>query len=207
MYKEMKRDFLTWWEQQDHKSPIVANYAITKALRLMQIASGFVKDEKGNTLPLDKNPKDAVLLELIESILPNKLIIWASFIFNYNSIAKLLEKSNIAFTLLTGQQSSKEKREAISMFQNSKDTNIIISTQKAGGTGINLTAASYSIIYSRDFSLADSLQAQARNYGVGSERHTKVTQIDLVTKDTIDEHIIKRLGSKELMAKDIINLV
>jgi len=60
-----------------------------------------------------------------------------------------------------------------------------------------------SIFYSRNFSLEYDIQAEARNYRGGSERHTKVTRYDLVTPGTIDEQVLKAhlLANKKLAIK------
>ena len=74
----------------------------------------------------------------------------------------------------------------------------------SGGIGINLVAASYAIFYSRSFSLEHDLQAEARNYRGGSERHTKITRIDIVARDTIDEHIQKALSDKQNISETLL---
>ena len=81
----------------------------------------------------------------------------------------------------------------------------MIANQGAGGIGINMTEASYSIFFSRNFSLEHDLQAEARNYRGGSEMHQKVTRIDLVSPGTIDELISEALANKQNMAEKILD--
>ena len=71
---------------------------------------------------------------------------------------------------------------------------------------MNLTAASYSIHYTRSFSLVDDLQCEARNYRGGSERHESITRIDIVTPDTIDEEIITALREKKTVQDFIMSI-
>ena len=80
----------------------------------------------------------------------------------------------------------------------------MIANQTAGGIGINLTAASYSIFYSRNFSLEADLQAEARNYRGGSEVHKKITRIDLVAADSIDSLVVEALAKKENISEQIL---
>ena len=108
--------------------------------------------------------------------------------------------------MLTGRQNQAQKQLAIDSFQNDKETRVIIANQAAGGTGVNLTAASYSVYYTRNFSLEHDIQSQARNYRGGSDIHEKVTRIDLVTPESIDEHILDALAKKEDMAEQILKI-
>lgn len=206
LYKEMEKDFITYINHQEEITPIIAEFAMTKALRLMQICSGFVKDVEGREIVLDKVPKLEVLKELLEEITPDhKVIIWCSFKQNYKMIASTCEKLKLQYVMLTGQQSVNEKQESIEQFQGCKDVKVMIANRRAGGTGVTLTAASYSIIYSRDVSLGNEIQAEARNYRKGSEIHEKVTKIDLVTPNTVEEKVLQALGSKKKIADFIID--
>jgi SNF2 family DNA or RNA helicase len=206
LYKEMEKEFITFLKVQDEITPIVAEFAMTKALRLLQICSGFVKDADGREFVLEKVPKLEILKELLEDITPDhKVIVWCSFIQNYKMIAQLCSKLKIKSVMLTGQQSTKEKQEAIDSFQMDQDVRVMIANRKAGGTGITLTAASYSIIYSRDVSLANEIQSEARNYRKGSEVHEKVTKIDLITPDTVEEKVLHALTTKQKISDVIID--
>ena len=80
----------------------------------------------------------------------------------------------------------------------------MIANQSAGGVGINLVEASYSIYYSKGFKLEDDLQSEARNYRGGSEIHTSVTRIDLVTPNSIDELVNEALASKQQISDNIL---
>ena len=71
---------------------------------------------------------------------------------------------------------------------------------------MNLTAASYGIHYLKNFSLTDDLQSEARNYRGGSEIHKKITRIDIVAEDTIDEDITKALAAKKTVQEFIMGL-
>jgi SNF2 family DNA or RNA helicase len=104
---------------------------------------------------------------------------------------------------VTGRQ----RQENIDRFQTDRDCRIMIANQGAGGVGCNLTAASHSIYYSRNFSLEHDLQSEARNYRGGSEIHTKITRIDLVAPDTIDATVLKALADKVNVADAILNWV
>lgn len=92
-------------------------------------------------------------------------------------------------------------------FNNDDKCRVIIANRRAGGIGVNLVAASYSIVYSRNFSLGDELQSEARNHRGGSQIHERITKIDLFAKETIDEHILDALNAKEDISKKVIDFV
>lgn len=204
-YKEMKDHYLTFVKDSD--KAVLATQAITKLLRLQQIVSGFLSTEDGEAIVFEKVPRLDRLRELVEEITPNhKLIIWCSFKKNYEMIATLLDELKIGYVLLTGEQSAKEKQESIDEFQNKITTRIVVANRRAGGIGVNLTAASYSIVYSRDFSLGDELQSEARNHRGGSEIHEKIVQINLCSPDTVDESVLTALETKQKFSDIIVDL-
>lgn len=211
MYKEMEKEFVTFIKNREGDlSPVEAQLAITKALRLQQIACGFVKDINEETIQIPgSNPRIAELKELLEEItLTEKVIIWTVFAATYKQIAKLCDELKLKYVFLTGEQSGEEKRDAMLSFQTNPDCKVIISNPSAGGTGTTLTAAKYAIYYSRNFSLGDFLQSQARNRRGGSgELHDTIFHIHITAKDSLDEHILEALSNKENVAKSVIDRI
>ena len=102
---------------------------------------------------------------------------------------KICKQLGIKYCLLSGELSGRDKERNIREFSSDDETRIIIANRKAGGIGINLVAAKYSINYSRNFSLEDELQSEARNYRGGSEKFDSIIKVDFIAKDTIDEEI------------------
>jgi SNF2 family DNA or RNA helicase len=207
-YKEMKKEYITFLGDihgGTHAS--VAMQATTKAIRLQQICCGFLKTEEGQEIPFQHNPKLDITRDIVEQLVPNhKVIIWTSFICNYKMLADMLEGSKIKYVLLTGQQTNKQKEEAIDNFKSDADVRVIVCNRKTGGTGVNLTSASYSIVYGRDFNLANELQSEARNHRAGSEIHSSITKINLVMEGTIDESIMQALENKQSISDVILDL-
>ncbi len=207
MYKEMLRDFVTWIESK-HNEPraVVAQLAVTKALRLQQIVSGFAKDDTGVEHQVQNNPRLDALRELLEDLTPNhKVIVWANFIENYKMIAKLCEIMGVKYKEIHGGIDNKEKQNNMQEFREDPSIRVMIANQRAAGLGVNLVEASYMIYYSKGFSLEDDLQSEARNYRGGSEIHDKVTRIDLVCKDTIDTLINEALEQKKNVSERLID--
>ncbi len=122
-------------------------------------------------------------------------------------LSRVCAKLGIQHVFITGEQNTNEKRESELSFQKDAKTMVVIANRGAGGVGINLTAASHSIVYSRNFSLAEDLQSEARNHRGGSEVHSKIVKIDLAIKDSIDEQVLTALLGKHQVSRDILDMV
>lgn len=193
LYQDMKRDFIAYMGDR----ACVATLAIVKALRLLQITNGFITFEGGVTQPL-ACPKMDALHELLEDLTPHhKVIVWAVFRENYRGIAQVCDKLKIKYVFLHGEVTQKERVDNMDAFQKDDHVRVLIGNPNAGGIGVNLVAASYSIYFSRNFSLEADIQSEARNYRGGSEIHDRITRIDLVANNTLDETVMTALARKQ----------
>lgn len=200
MYQEMKKDFIAYLGDK----ACVATLALTKALRLLQIASGYVQFEDGSKKSM-QTPKMEALSELLETLtINNKVLVWAVFRENYVQIRQVCENLGIKYVEVHGDIAGTKKMDNVELFNTDPTIRVFLGHPGSGGIGINLVSASYSIFYSRNFSLEYDLQAEARNYRGGSEIHTKVTRIDLVAKDTIDELVLESLSNKQTIGEQML---
>lgn len=220
LYKDMRDDLVAFLDSSnaatlcdlgnitdlEEAEVMSADLAIVKTLRLMQIIAGVFTNEEGKAtlIPTDRLKILEGLLEELCSNKENKIIVWTVFKATYEAIANVCDKLGIKFTMLTGLQDKDEKQENVDNFNNDKSIQVLIANQGAGGTGVNLTASNYSIYYTRSFNLEHDLQSEARNYRGGQSR--KVTRIDLVTPDTIDERILTALKVKKKTAANILEV-
>lgn len=202
-YKEMREHLVTFI---GNTSIATASIALTKMLRLMQIVSGFVTTEGGSNVSFKETPRDTALRELLSELAPtHKTIVWACFRENYARIRAICAELQLPFVEITGEASASERAEAADKFNTDPRYRVCLGNPASGGIGINLTAASYQIFYSRTFSLEHDLQAEARCYRGGSEIHSKVTRLDLVCPGTIEEKVVKALRDKKNVADTIID--
>jgi SNF2 family DNA or RNA helicase len=203
-YEEMKKYFIAYI----NGDACVAQLAVTKALRLQQIVSGFAKLDTGEVQRFKSNPRLDALRELLEIITPgHKVIVWACFKENYKMIREVCEELKIKAVELHGEISDKDRKEGIERFSTDPEVLVCIANQGAAGLGINLVQASYAIYYSRSFSLGHDLQSEARNYRRGSEIHSKITRINLVTPNSIDGLIAEALKNKQDISDRILDYV
>jgi SNF2 family DNA or RNA helicase len=197
------------------KVKIDTKYIFTLISKSLQICDGFVqnieyeKDEKGkNTkkvisseLEIIDSNKDEALVETLEEIdiTRNKVVIWCAFLFSVSKIEAILSKLGIRTLSLIG--STENANKVVQLFQNSRTHNVLICTQKKAAESVTLTAAKFSIYYSNIWSNDARLNSEARIRRKGSEIHSHIMYIDLITKDSIEEKVYECLRKK----KDLIN--
>lgn len=186
-----------------------ASNALSKVNRLLQILSGHLpvefdyQGEKVLTYFKD-NPRLAALKELLEELSSqHKVIVWSSYKANYIQLRDVFRQLGIEWAELVG--GTKDRQGEIDRFQKDPKCRVMLSNPQAGGVGVNLTAASYAIYYSRTYSLGDRLQSEARNHRGGSEIHEKITLIDLVAKNTLDEDVLAALLRKENFSDNVLD--
>lgn len=192
-YTRMERDFITFLNDE----ACVAEMALTRLLRLMQIASGIFKVDGGDTRIVN-SAKFEALTELVEQICKEageKVIIWTFWKATYAQLQSLCNHLGLAHVLITGEQNMNERQAAIDAFNNNPEVKVCIANQAAGGTGVNLQAAKYMIYYTKGFSLEHDLQSEARAYRAGN-RNPSITRLDIVTVNTVEETITQALEKK-----------
>jgi SNF2 family DNA or RNA helicase len=206
-YHEMRLEFITWVkDQMNEPRAIVAQLALTKAMKMQQIISGFAFDENRVPVRFKKVPRLEVLKGLLENLCrDNKVIVWAAFIENYKMIADVCDELGIKYSRLVGGMTEAAKNENKDAFNTDPEIKVMIANQGAGGTGIDLIPASYAIYYSKDASILKDAQSEARNYRGGSDVHDKVTRIDLVCYGSLDETVNDALANKKDLAQYILD--
>lgn len=212
LYAEMKKDFVTYYNSRVCQ----ASLAITKALRLMQITSGFVAtempgDQENATVisELKDTPKREALKQLLLEITEQgqKALVWAVYKHSYQTIREVCDELKLKYVEVHGEISPAKKRSNVDLFKSDPTVSVFIGHPGSGGIGINLTCAAYSIFYSRTFSLEHYLQARARNHrgGAKEEGHDKITHYDLICEGTIEELAVEKLASKLDMSEKLLS--
>ncbi|THB77970.1 MAG: DEAD/DEAH box helicase, partial [Desulfobulbaceae bacterium] len=128
----------------------------------------------------------SIITELIAS--NHKALVFSQFIGHLNIIREYLDNERISYQYLDGSTSSKQRKERVERFQSGEGDLFLISL-KAGGLGLNLTAADYVIHMDPWWNPAIEDQASDRAHRIGQTR--PVTIYRLVCKNTIEEKIVK----------------
>ncbi|WP_084708028.1 DEAD/DEAH box helicase [Leucothrix mucor] len=169
-------------------------------LKLRQVCCdpSLVKLEKATKV------KESAKLGLLMSMLPEmvesgrKILVFSQFTKMLAVIESELKKHNIGYSKLTGQ--TRKREEAIDHFQEGNAKVFLISL-KAGGAGLNLTAADVVIHYDPWWNPAVERQATDRAYRIGQDKPVFVYK--LLTEDTVEEKIIKLQEKKQALADSV----
>ncbi|MDA3791380.1 MAG: DEAD/DEAH box helicase [Desulfobacula sp.] len=140
-----------------------------------------------------------VVEELVEN--KHKALVFSQFVGHLSILKKFLDKKNISYQYLDGSTPAKARKERIAAFQNGEGDLFLISL-KAGGFGLNLTAADYVIHMDPWWNPAVEDQASDRAHRIGQTR--PVTVYRLVVKDTIEERIVKLHQEKRDLAQRLL---
>lgn len=174
---------------------------LAEITRLRQICCypGLVYEGyKGNSSKLE------MCMELVQNAVNggHKLLLFFQFTTMLDVLAERLKKAKISFYVLTGA-TSKEKRARLVKAFNEDDTSVFCISLKAGGTGLNLTAADIVIHYDPWWNLAVQNQATDRAHRIGQQNVVSVYR--LFMKDTIEERIRVLQEMKRELADEILS--
>jgi SNF2 family DNA or RNA helicase len=131
----------------------------------------------------------------------HKVLVFSQFVKHLDLIKESLEQLRIKYQYLTGETSTKERQKRVDAFQSGEGDVFLISL-KAGGVGLNLTAADYVIHMDPWWNPAVEDQASDRAHRIGQER--PVTVYRFVGKDTIEEQIVELHKDKRALADAIL---
>jgi len=115
----------------------------------------------------------------------HKVLVFSQFVSMLEIIRAQLEVESRPFNYLTGQ--TKDRRGEIEKFQTTKEPSVFLLSLKAGGAGLNLTSASYVILYDPWWNPAVENQAIDRTHRIGQKN--KVIAYRLLTRDSVEEKI------------------
>lgn len=176
-------------------------FAILQALtRLRQICCHPSLVDKSGTK--HESAKLTATLELIEELHAegHKVLLFSQFVTMLDIIRDRLQDMNIPYYWLTG--STNNRAEVVEQFQTDESACVFLLSLKAGGSGLNLTAASYVILYDPWWNPAVEAQAIDRAHRIGQTQ--PVMAYRMITKETIEEKIMLLQQKKQLMSANIL---
>jgi SNF2 family DNA or RNA helicase len=144
------------------------------------------------------------LMSLLEET-EGKVIIWANYVEDIKNIVKTLKKTHGEASTVEyhGAVDQRIRQKQIALFQEKNGpARYFVGNPQTGGYGITLTAASTVVYYSNNYDLEKRLQSEDRAHRIGQTN--KVTYIDLICENTVDEKIVKALRNKVNVANEIL---
>lgn len=169
-------------------------------LRLRQIAihpALVDKTYKGEA------PKFEILLETLETLQAenHKALIFSQFVETLKLVKKELDARKIKYMYLDGQTQNRQSK--VDEFQSNDAVSFFLISLKAGGVGLNLTAADYVIHLDPWWNPAVEMQASDRAHRIGQDKPVFVYKI--IARDTVEEKILQLQEKKRALVKSIIS--
>ena len=195
LYESIREQSLL--ELGESENPMKALAALTK-LRQAACHPALVDPE----LPLASS-KTRVFLQLVNDLQEagHRALVFSQFTSHLALVRRELDQQGIEYLYLDGTMSPVERTKRVEAFQKGTAPLFLISL-KAGGTGLNLTAADYVIHLDPWWNPAIEDQASDRAYRIGQER--SVTIYRLIAKDTVEEKILKLHATKKSLADALL---
>jgi superfamily II DNA or RNA helicase len=146
------------------------------------------------------------IIELMEHIMEkttgHKLLIFSAFTGMLGLIRSGLEQQGIVYAYLDGKTTLHKRKEAVTSFQENEACRVFLISLKAGGAGLNLTAADYVYLVDPWWNPAVENQAIDRCYRIGQDKH--VMAYRMICKDTLEEKILDIQDKKRKLAGELI---
>ena len=146
----------------------------------------------------------AELLNVLDEV-EGKAVIWCHWRHDINNVVAAISKDYGPRSVVTyyGDTSTDDRQKAIKEIQDpNSEVRFLIGTPQTGGYGITLTEANTMIYFSNGYDLEKRTQSEARINRIGQKR--KMTYIDIIAEDTVDERIVKALRNKVNIANAIM---
>ena len=202
LYKSVVNESMQRLEEGDAKGLI-----FKLIISLKQICNHPRNFDKTSLMKKELSGKTELLMTLLDTILQKdeKVLIFTQYVEMGDILAKLIQKELYTVPLfLQGSMSKKKREETVEKFQSDSSAKIFILSLKAGGTGLNLTAANHVIHYDLWFNPAVENQATDRAFRIGQTK--KVTVHRFITKNSFEEKIDKMIQAKKELSDLSVNI-
>jgi len=145
---------------------------------------------------------DEIGREITENISNHKALIFSQFLGMLALIKAKLDELGVKYEYFDGSTSAPDREKAIQLFQNDDSVRVFLISLKAGGVGLNLTAADYVYIVDPWWNPAVEQQAIDRTHRIGQTKN--IFAYRMICKDTIEDKILQLQEKKRALAKELI---
>ncbi len=141
--------------------------------------------------------------EIEENAGGHKLLVFSQFTEMLHLLEERLQSESVAYSYLDGSTPAAKRQTAVNKFQNDPAIRVFLISLKAGGVGLNLTAADYVYIVDPWWNPAAEAQAIDRTHRIGQVN--KVFAYKMICKGTVEEKILLLQQKKKQLAADLIS--
>ncbi|HVG16086.1 MAG TPA: SNF2-related protein [Chitinophagaceae bacterium] len=145
---------------------------------------------------------DELAREITENIGHHKALIFSQFLGMLALVREKLEELGVKYEYFDGSTSAPDREKAIQSFQNNDEVRVFLISLKAGGVGLNLTAADYVYIVDPWWNPAVEQQAIDRTHRIGQTKN--IFAYRMICKDTIEDKIMQLQERKRQLARELI---
>jgi SNF2 family DNA or RNA helicase len=199
-YNQLEEHLIT----EIDKGVVTAANAMVLLLRLQQITGGALKADNSDRYDRIDTAKIDMLTDIFEDLGPDEpWIVFCRFHADLDAVHQAAAAAAVSFERmdylsleLSGRKDDLER------WQNGQGIGLAVQTS-AGGVGVDLTRAAYSIFYSLSFSLGEYDQALARTVRPGQKR--SVTHIHLLVKGSVDRRIRRALARRAQVIESVLD--
>ncbi|MBI5728038.1 MAG: DEAD/DEAH box helicase [Ignavibacteriales bacterium] len=131
----------------------------------------------------------------------HKVLVFSQFVTMLEIMREFLDAEQIPYEYLTGSTMNREER--VNNFQTNKEVKVFLISLKAGGFGLNLTAADYVFHYDPWWNPAVEAQATDRTHRIGQDKNVFVYKF--ITKDSVEEKILQLQEKKRELVRNVIS--
>ena len=173
---------------------------LTSLLRLRQICCHPALVDK--KLRESESAKLSALVDLLEPLMEegHKVLVFSQFVTLLDIVRETVKTREWPHFYLTGETDN--RGELVKEFQSAKGSAVFLISLKAGGFGLNLTAASYVVLFDPWWNPAVEAQAIDRTHRIGQK--SKVIAYRLLMKSSIEEKIRALQKTKAAIADDVL---
>ncbi len=176
--------------------PTEMTVALSSLTFLRQLSNAVELVEEGMDIPSSKVEE---IMRRLESLKEegHKVLVFSSFVKFIELIERELQQRGYGYSKITG--ATKDRAAQVARFQENEDTFCFLISLKAGGVGLNLTAADYVFLIDPWWNPAAEQQAEDRAYRIGQLRNVFVYRF--IMKDTIEEKVLMLQKKKRNLAE------
>lgn len=187
----------------DNKGMRGAQFHVLQGLtRLRQICDSPALLHTEAKMTAESVKLEELLREITENIGQHKALVFSQFLGMLALLKNAFQKQGISYQYFDGGTSIADREKAIRTFQNDENCRAFLISLKAGGIGLNLTAADYVYIVDPWWNPAVEQQAIDRAHRIGQTKN--VIAYRLICKDTIEEKMLQLQERKKALAAGLV---
>lgn len=171
-------------------------------MKLRQICDSPAIMNEAERLPNVSVKLDELAREITENIGNHKALVFSQFLGMLALIREKLTELGVPYEYFDGSTSATDREKAIQHFQNEDEVRVFLISLKAGGVGLNLTAADYVYIVDPWWNPAVEQQAIDRTHRIGQTKN--IFAYRMICKDTIEDKILQLQEKKRNLARDLV---